>query len=85
MLRGVSTSQANAAEAEERYLLAPGEKGKGVVRSAQMRDRKGARHAENIAEIKKHLGGQQPTTRKQWDEIKPYLTWKRLPLWDVGF
>src|ERR1700677_4583996 len=70
MLRGVSTSQAKAAEAEERYLLAPGEKGKGVVGLLKCVIEKVLGTPENIAVLKKHLGGQQPTTRKQWDEIK---------------
>jgi monoamine oxidase len=85
MLRGVSTSQANAAEAEKRYLLATDEKGKGVVGLLEKVIEAVLGTPENIAVLKKHLGGRQPTTRKQWDEVKPYLTWKGLPLWNVGF
>ncbi|HEX3733617.1 MAG TPA: FAD-dependent oxidoreductase [Solirubrobacterales bacterium] len=39
----------------------------------------------NQAVIDKYLGGKPPTTREQWDMIKPYLSWRERPLWDVGF
>jgi hypothetical protein len=40
---------------------------------------------ENQAVLKKYLGGQPPRSRKAWDEVKPYLTWRGLALWDIGF
>ncbi len=40
---------------------------------------------ENQAVLKQYLGGRWPTTRQQWDAVKPYLTWRGLPLWNVGF
>ena len=40
---------------------------------------------ENWEVIQKHLGGKLPTDRQQWDLIKPLLTWRGQPLWNVGF
>ena len=50
---------------------------------------------KNAAVLKEHLGGRKPTSRKDWDTVKPYLTWEgllrpglpreSLPLWNVGF
>jgi monoamine oxidase len=40
---------------------------------------------KNQAVLDKYLEGKQPKTREDWDKIKPYLTWGKRPLWDVGF
>jgi monoamine oxidase len=84
LLRGVSTQQ-DAGDPTQRYLLPAALHGKpaGTI-VADIIDEVLATH-DNKHVIQRLLGGKPPTSRKDWDTIKPDLTWRDRRLWDVGF
>lgn len=84
-LRGHRMGLGDADAAALRYSLNQGERGKspGEVLQHVIATLLGS--PENRRVIEKHLGGRQPQTREDWDAIKPYLTYKGDPLWNLGF
>jgi monoamine oxidase len=84
LLRGVSTPLSTP-EPTKRYLVTPEEQNKSAGELIVKVIEAVLGTPENLAVLKKYLGGQQPKTRQQWDTVKPYLTWRGLPLWNVGF
>ncbi|MGN6557895.1 MAG: flavin monoamine oxidase family protein [Solirubrobacterales bacterium] len=84
MLRGVSTVM-GASDPTARYLVDPKVQGKGAGDALYEVIEEVLATEENAAVLKKVLGGKFPATREQWDQVKPLLTWRGKPLWDVGF
>jgi len=84
LLRGSSMSLDDP-EPGGRYLLDKADRHKkaGEVLEEVIKEILGT--PENVAVLKKYLGGGTPQNREQWDKVKPYLTWRNRPLWDVGF
>jgi monoamine oxidase len=84
LLRGVSTPL-DTADPTARYDVPAGEKGQqaGDLLAATIKDV--LQTPDNGRVLDKYLGGNLPQDREQWDTIKPYLTWRGRPLWDVGF
>ncbi|MDQ3933283.1 MAG: FAD-dependent oxidoreductase [Actinomycetota bacterium] len=84
LLRGVSAPLAGP-HPTARYLLPESEQGQTADQLIAGIIDEVLATPENKAAIDAHLGGQAPTSRQQWDVLKPYLTWRGTPLWDVGF
>jgi monoamine oxidase len=84
LLRGVST-RADTPTPGARYELPPDQQ------AAQPADLMAAviteilQTSENTAVREKYIGGRMPTSREDWDAVKPYLTWRGTLLWDLGF
>jgi monoamine oxidase len=84
LLRGVSTPL-DTDDPTARYLLPSDEKGQGAGDLVEAVITQVLTTKENQKVLDDKLGGKLPQTREDWDNIKPYLTWRTRPLWDVGF
>jgi phytoene dehydrogenase-like protein len=84
LLRGVSMPL-DTKDPTARYKLPQSEQGKGPGTLLEEVIQQVLATPENKAVIQKYLGGNPPQDRKDWDTIKPYLTWRGTKLWDVGF
>jgi monoamine oxidase len=84
-VRGQQATMADPRAVAQRYKLQEGEQGKTAAELIANAIAQALGTPENKAVIESKLGGQAPETRQDWDLIKPYLTYKRQPLWAVGF
>jgi monoamine oxidase len=84
LLRGVST-ELEPADPTARYIVDEKLRGKkaSTILGELIAEVLGTEANEKV--LKERLNGESPKSRKQWDEIKPYLTWRGEPLWNVGF
>ncbi|MBV9282616.1 MAG: FAD-dependent oxidoreductase, partial [Chloroflexi bacterium] len=84
-LRGQRMAAGDANAAAGRYYLEQGERGRQPADLIQHFINLVLGTPENQEVIRKYLGGGQPTSRQDWDLIKPELTYKGRRLWDLGF
>ena len=84
LLRGRSTPL-DTPDPTRRYAVPASDEGKqaGAILAHTLQEV--LRTPENRAVIDKYLDGREPTSREQWDAIKPYLSWQGRRLWDTGF
>ncbi|HZY71527.1 MAG TPA: FAD-dependent oxidoreductase, partial [Edaphobacter sp.] len=84
-LRGSRMAEGDADAAALRYALSQGERGMQAATLLEHIIYTVLHSDHNRTVLNDYLKGQMPTTREDWDAIKPYLTYKDEPLWNVGF
>ena len=84
-LRGQRMAAGDANTAALRYALDQGERGigPGDLLAHAIDLVLGSEHNRGV--IQEYLQGRPPASRQDWDAIKPYLTYKDQPLWNLGF
>jgi monoamine oxidase len=83
LLRGVSMPL-DTDDPTQRYFVE--EKDKDKAPDEVLKEVIDAVLAANVEVIKEKLEGrEEPKTRKDWDEVKPYLEWRGRKLFDLGF
>lgn len=84
LLRGVATP-ADTPTPGARYELPPDQQASGAAQLVAGVIDEILHTPENTAVLRDHNEGKDPTTREEWDAVKPYLTWRGTPMWDLGF
>jgi monoamine oxidase len=83
LLRGVSGPLAEHSTARYRVPEADRDQPPDKLVAAAMEAVLGTEANKTV--IQQILGGKSPVTRQDWDAIKPCLTWRDQPLWNLGF